>query len=507
MAVNIEKEKKKNIRFAIGVASLGVGGFFVVYVLSFLTMIYSPAWFFHLVPIPTFSENVAGLGGNLLLFSKTIEFKGGGFENPPEEKMMLRIFDGTSLSKPQGIKNFASLCPTEDKIYFFLKGTYRTFDGTKWEDFNNSAIGDNPKGAVGPDGIYVLSTVKKKPRIKLISQNDATEIPFPDDETLGRMYICSSKILYFGGHLHLVYKDEDTLFWYKYDGTNWSPPDRFEEVGENKIIAFKDKVYLFQIKDFGKRRNTTLRVYSQNAWSEPEVLRLRPTSFNINTLPAIFDERPILYQQGFFSEKYYFVNERQVSGPFKISSPFSFAFDLRKIVLLAIASSAIYFFLAYLFSFLIGKFKLKTWSMGVREYEFASFWRRFLADYFDMLITITPFAVPSYLLLTTDAFFDNPFRFLGLFFLAMLAMMFVCYFYRSLFEGIWGKTIGKKICGITVLKDDFTKCTISAGLLRNLLRIVDLFFYYWVGVVSIVGTMKWQRLGDIVAGTVVVRDR
>ena len=116
MSVNPEKEKKKNIRLAIGVASLGVAGFFAIYVISFMIMIYSPGWFFNLFPFPTFSENVAGFKGNLLLFSKTVEFKGRGFENPPEEKMMLRIFDGKSLSKPQGIKDFASLYPTEDKI-------------------------------------------------------------------------------------------------------------------------------------------------------------------------------------------------------------------------------------------------------------------------------------------------------------------------------------------------------------------------------------------------------
>ena len=83
----------------------------------------------------------------------------------------------------------------------------------------------------------------------------------------------------------------------------------------------------------------------------------------------------------------------------------------------------------------------------------------------------------------------------------------VGYFYYSLLEGIWGKTIGKRICGIVVLKDNFTKCTISKGLLRNLLRIVDFLFYYGVGLVSAVATTKWQRLGDIVAETVVVRDR
>jgi uncharacterized RDD family membrane protein YckC len=145
--------------------------------------------------------------------------------------------------------------------------------------------------------------------------------------------------------------------------------------------------------------------------------------------------------------------------------------------------------------------------MDSRVYEFASLWRRFLADYIDTFITMAPFAIPVYFLFNEDTFFENPFKFIGLILYSVLAMMLVGYFYRSLLEGIWGKTIGKKICGIVVLKDDFMKCNISKGLLRNLMRIVDIFFfYYWVGLVSIVGTIKWQRLGDIVAGTVVVRD-
>lgn len=80
------------------------------------------------------------------------------------------------------------------------------------------------------------------------------------------------------------------------------------------------------------------------------------------------------------------------------------------------------------------------------------------------------------------------------------------FFYHSLLEGLWGKTVGKKICGILVLTEEFEKCTLLKGFLRNLLRIIDAFFYYLVAAVSMAGTMKWQRLGDIVAGTVVVRD-
>ncbi|MGZ3537456.1 MAG: RDD family protein [Thermodesulfobacteriota bacterium] len=505
--INFEKEKKKNIRLAIGVASLAVLAFFAIYIASFLIMIYSPGWFFHLIPFPSFTENVAGFKGNLLLFSKSVEFKGRGFENPPEEKMVLRLYDGKSLSRPEEIQKFFSLYPMGDKIYFFNKGLYRTFDGKKWEDFKNSAIGDNPKGAIGPDGIYVLSADGKKPKLRLISENHVREILFPEDETLEKIYICSSKILYFENQLHLLCKNGNVLFWYKYDGENWSQPERFEDMGEYKAFIFKDKIYLFQIKDYGKRQNITLRTYSKSSWSEPQILHLRETSFNIKTLPAIFKESPILYQQGLFSEKYYFVNEGRVSGPFRISRPFFFSFDLWKMGVIIISSTAIYLLLAFLLSLYIGRFKLKRWKTVLKEYEFASLWRRFLADWIDTFITTTPFAVPAYFLFKEDVFFDNPFRFFALILLSMLAMLLVCYFYRSLLEGIWGKTVGKKICGIVVLKDDFTKCDIPKGLLRNLLRIVDLFFYYWVGVVSIVATMKWQRLGDIVAETVVVRKR
>jgi uncharacterized RDD family membrane protein YckC len=81
------------------------------------------------------------------------------------------------------------------------------------------------------------------------------------------------------------------------------------------------------------------------------------------------------------------------------------------------------------------------------------------------------------------------------------------FLYHSLLEGLWGKTIGKKLCGIVVLKDDFTKCTIGRAFLRNAMRIVDSLSYYLVAAVTIAATMKWQRLGDLVASTVVVRDK
>jgi hypothetical protein len=139
----------------------------------------------------------------------------------------------------------------------------------------------------------------------------------------------------------------------------------------------------------------TLRIYSKGVWSEPKTFKIPGGSFHFNLLPAVFAERPILYQQGFFSEKYYFVDEGQVSGPFRTSRLFFFSLGIWKIVLITVASTAVYFLLAFLFSLFVGRFKLKRWRVDSKEYEFASLWRRFLANYIDTAILMAPFANPS----------------------------------------------------------------------------------------------------------------
>ena len=48
-------------------------------------------------------------------------------------------------------------------------------------------------------------------------------------------------------------------------------------------------------------------------------------------------------------------------------------------------------------------------------------------------------------------------------------------------------------------------CGYTRALLRNLLKPVDGFFDFTVGITVAAFTEKWQRVGDIVAGTVVIR--
>jgi uncharacterized RDD family membrane protein YckC len=374
-----------------------------------------------------------------------------------------------------------------------------------WEEFKNPEIGSNPKGAVGTDGIWVLSTVRKKPVLRLITERETKEIPLPDDELVEEMTVCSSQLLCLGNELHLFWKNGDTLVWYKYDGKRWNQPEMFEDSGEYKAVLLENTLFLVHFRHFGDHLEIVVRGYNGYFWAEPRTFDIRGTS--LKSIPAVFKDRLIIFQQGLFSEKYHIFEGDHIEGPFMVSKSFFFTLDLRKVLIFCFLFQLIFFLFIFLVSLLIRKFKLKTWRINVREYEFASLFRRTLAMTVDFLLITIPAVTPFYFVLRDGLFFENPFQYIGLSAYSMTVMLLGSFLYHSLLEGLWGKTIGKKVCGIVVLKDDFSKCTIGSGFLRNLMRIVDGFSYYLVAVVAMAATMKWQRLGDIVAGTVVVRDK
>ena len=78
--------------------------------------------------------------------------------------------------------------------------------------------------------------------------------------------------------------------------------------------------------------------------------------------------------------------------------------------------------------------------------------------------------------------------------------------YFTLFEGLWqGQTPGKWWLGIRVIRDTGHGITLSDAAARNLLLPIDV--VGMVGVILIAVHPKGRRLGDLIAGTVVVRDR
>jgi len=71
-----------------------------------------------------------------------------------------------------------------------------------------------------------------------------------------------------------------------------------------------------------------------------------------------------------------------------------------------------------------------------------------------------------------------------------------------------GRTIGKLAAGIRVVGGLGEPVGFLASAIRNILRIVDFLPALYIGgVIAIVATRRDQRLGDLAAGTIVVRDR
>lgn len=81
--------------------------------------------------------------------------------------------------------------------------------------------------------------------------------------------------------------------------------------------------------------------------------------------------------------------------------------------------------------------------------------------------------------------------------------------YHVLFETLAaGRTPGKRMVGIRVVRATGAPITFRASAVRNLVRLVDQDLTSGVvGIVSILATRRAQRIGDLAAGTIVVRDR
>jgi hypothetical protein len=85
-------------------------------------------------------------------------------------------------------------------------------------------------------------------------------------------------------------------------------------------------------------------------------------------------------------------------------------------------------------------------------------------------------------------------------------LVFVVYVgYFTFFETIWrGQTPGKRYAKIRVICDDGRNAGLQQAIMRSLLRLIDDVLF--IGLLLILFTKQEKRLGDWVAGTVVVQE-
>jgi uncharacterized RDD family membrane protein YckC len=82
--------------------------------------------------------------------------------------------------------------------------------------------------------------------------------------------------------------------------------------------------------------------------------------------------------------------------------------------------------------------------------------------------------------------------------------------YFAFFEWLWnGQTPGKRWLKLRVIREDGRPITFWEAAVRNLLRLFDMMpgIFYSIGLISVFISQRDQRVGDLFAGTVVVRER
>ena len=139
-------------------------------------------------------------------------------------------------------------------------------------------------------------------------------------------------------------------------------------------------------------------------------------------------------------------------------------------------------------------------SQGIRiQQEPASFAARLAAFVIDFTLMAIGWLVFFYLF-TSDfmEFLNETFRY--------VLLILIPYLYPLLYETMAsGQTIGKKLLHIRVVSLDGGGPKMTSFILRWLLLPIDLFLSAGIGPLCIFFTKHQQRLGDLVAGTWVVR--
>ena len=94
---------------------------------------------------------------------------------------------------------------------------------------------------------------------------------------------------------------------------------------------------------------------------------------------------------------------------------------------------------------------------------------------------------------------------------ALLVIFLFCVYwgYFAVFEFAWkGRTPGKRLAGIRVIKNTGRALNVYEIIGRNLLRVVDwLPFGYITGIISMAISKQNQRLGDLLTGSIVVHEK
>ena len=154
----------------------------------------------------------------------------------------------------------------------------------------------------------------------------------------------------------------------------------------------------------------------------------------------------------------------------------------------------------------LGRLEVETPDHVALRYDIAGVGNRGFAAIIDFVAALLIFlGVNAAWLVLQGIVGVGPLRpFLGVF--ELIAFM-LGWSYFIVLEWLWeGQTLGKRLYGLRVITSEGSPPPFTAVMIRNLVRIVDFLpSFYGLGFLATVASSRSQRLGDLAAGTFVVR--
>ena len=141
------------------------------------------------------------------------------------------------------------------------------------------------------------------------------------------------------------------------------------------------------------------------------------------------------------------------------------------------------------------------------NYSVAGIGSRFYAALVDIAVLIPLICIGAYVTIRAQLDLDENF---GNWLVAItgIAIFALIWGYYMVFEiTMNGQSPGKRALGLRVIKAQGYPISFSDSAIRNLVRIIDFLpFFYGTGLVVMLFNENWQRLGDLAAGTLVVKE-
>ncbi|MAT14242.1 MAG: hypothetical protein CMJ46_03125 [Planctomyces sp.] len=148
-------------------------------------------------------------------------------------------------------------------------------------------------------------------------------------------------------------------------------------------------------------------------------------------------------------------------------------------------------------------YAIETPETVVLHYQLAGPAVRMRAFLIDLLIRSAVTLILGLLMMVLGVFIPDVAA--GLF----LIWMFVNgWGYYAIFEGLWrGTTPGKRVMGLRVIHENGHPINLWMAINRNFIRAVDSTPLYLPGLIAMFCSRRFQRLGDLTAGTIVITER